>query len=149
MCQNLNIFQVSKTLRFHSTPKLDSRLRFLNKYLRGIKRAIPRKVVKISDCRVPSFFKTLPGCRVSRQFIVKRLFLVAVLKLVIFPVSLTINSETFLQNLSSLKELRNYGDRWEKLLRVRKDQSHRLLLFADWPEKISSGYMCASWNIIT
>ena len=30
--------------------------------LRGIKRAIPRKLVKISDCRVSSFLKTgLPG----------------------------------------------------------------------------------------
>ena len=33
--------------------------------LRGIKRAIPRKLVKISDCRVSSFLKTVPGCRVS------------------------------------------------------------------------------------
>ena len=32
--------------------------------LRGIKRAIPRELVKISDCRVSSFFKTVPGCRV-------------------------------------------------------------------------------------
>ena len=34
---------------------------------RGIKRAIPRKLVKISDCRVSSFLKTVPGCRVSRH----------------------------------------------------------------------------------
>ena len=32
--------------------------------LRGIKRAIPRELVKISDCRVSSFLKTVPGCRV-------------------------------------------------------------------------------------
>ena len=37
--------------------------------LRGIKRAIPRKLVKISDCRVSSFLKTVPGCRVSRHLI--------------------------------------------------------------------------------
>ena len=36
--------------------------------LRGIKRAIPRKVVKISDCRVSSFLKTVPSCLVSRHF---------------------------------------------------------------------------------
>ena len=35
--------------------------------LRGIKRAISRKLVKISDCRVSSFLKTFPGCRVSRH----------------------------------------------------------------------------------
>ena len=35
--------------------------------LRGIKRAISRKLVKISDCRVSSFLKTVPGCRVSRH----------------------------------------------------------------------------------
>ena len=37
--------------------------------LRGIKRAISRKLVKISDCRVSSFLKTVPGCRVSRRLI--------------------------------------------------------------------------------
>ena len=36
--------------------------------LRGIKRAIPRKLVKISDFRVSSFLKTVSGCRVSRHF---------------------------------------------------------------------------------
>ena len=35
--------------------------------LRGIKRAILTKLVKISDCRVSSFLKTVPGCRVSRH----------------------------------------------------------------------------------
>ena len=35
--------------------------------LRGIKRAICRKLVKISDCRLSSFLKALPGCRVSRH----------------------------------------------------------------------------------
>ena len=35
--------------------------------LRGIKRAIWRKLVKISDYRVSSFLKTVPGCRVSRH----------------------------------------------------------------------------------
>ena len=35
--------------------------------LRGIKRAIPRKLVKISHCRVSSFLKTVPSCRVSRH----------------------------------------------------------------------------------
>ena len=35
--------------------------------LRGIKRGIPRKLVKISHCRVSSFLKTVPGCRVSRH----------------------------------------------------------------------------------
>ena len=36
--------------------------------LRGTKRAIPRKLVKISDCRVSRFLKTVPGCRVSVSF---------------------------------------------------------------------------------
>ena len=36
--------------------------------LRGIKPAIPRKLVKISDFRVSSFLKTVPGSRVSRHF---------------------------------------------------------------------------------
>ena len=35
--------------------------------LRGIKRAIWRKLIKIFDCRVSSFLKALPGCRVSRH----------------------------------------------------------------------------------
>ena len=35
--------------------------------LRGIKRAIPRKLVKISDCRVSGVLKTVPGCLVSRH----------------------------------------------------------------------------------
>ena len=35
--------------------------------LKGFKRAIPRKLVKISDCRVSSFLKTVPGCRVFRH----------------------------------------------------------------------------------
>ena len=35
--------------------------------LRGIKWAISRKLVKISVCRVSSFLKTVPGCRVSRH----------------------------------------------------------------------------------
>ena len=33
------------------------------------KRAISRKLVKISDCRVPSFLKTVPVCRVSRHVV--------------------------------------------------------------------------------
>ena len=36
--------------------------------LRGTKRAIPRKLVKSSDCRVSRFLKTVPGCRVSVSF---------------------------------------------------------------------------------
>ena len=35
--------------------------------LRGIKRAVLRKWVKITDCQVSSFLKTVPGCRVSRH----------------------------------------------------------------------------------
>ena len=35
--------------------------------LRGIKRAISRKLVKISDCPVSSCLKTVPGCWVSRH----------------------------------------------------------------------------------
>ena len=35
--------------------------------LGGIKQAIPRKLVKISHCRVSSFLKTVPRCRVSRH----------------------------------------------------------------------------------
>ena len=37
---------------------------------------------------------------------------------------LTFCSETFLEKLSSLNALRNYGDRWWKLPRVRKHESH-------------------------
>ena len=36
--------------------------------LRGIKRAISRKLVKISDCPVSSL-KTVHNCRVSRHFL--------------------------------------------------------------------------------
>ena len=39
--------------------------------LRGIKRAISRKLVKISDYRVSSFLKTVPGCRVSRHVVLQ------------------------------------------------------------------------------
>ena len=54
---------------------------------------------------------TIPSTDPPLKFIVERLLLVAVLKLVIFPVSLNIISETFLETLSPLNELRNYGDR--------------------------------------
>ena len=37
---------------------------------------------------------------------------------------LTFCSETFLEKLSPLNALRNYGDRWGKLRRVRKHESH-------------------------
>ena len=37
---------------------------------------------------------------------------------------LTFCSETFLEKLSQLNALRNYGDRWGKLRRVRKHESH-------------------------
>ena len=37
--------------------------------LRGIKWAILRKLVKISDFQVSSFLKTVPGCWVSRHFL--------------------------------------------------------------------------------
>ena len=40
---------------------------------------------------------------------------------------LTFCSETFLEKLSPLNALRNYGDRWGKLRRVRKHESHRQL----------------------
>ena len=62
-----------------------------------------------------------------------------------------ISSETFLEKLSPLNELRNYGDWWEKLRPVRKHQSHpaaplrwlaRKIFF--WP--IRSGQFKRFWN---
>ena len=71
--------------RKQSMPKLDSRFYFslwrqylqsleipkqiLCYVLRGIKQAISRKLVKISDCQVSSFLKTVPCCRVSRHLV--------------------------------------------------------------------------------
>ena len=54
--------------------------------------------------RVSKF--TIPSTDPPQKFIVERLFLVSVLKLVIFPVSLTL-----VLKLSPLNELRNYGAR--------------------------------------
>ena len=80
MCENLNFLRVENIeislyalearqlllLLLTLQGNIYNRLRFLNKYhvLRGIKRAIPRKLVKISDCRVSSLLKTVPHCRV-------------------------------------------------------------------------------------
>ena len=67
--------QAEQSLLLLTQGNIYNRLRFLNKYLmflyiiRGIKRAIWRKLVKISDCRVTSFLKELPGCRVSRHVV--------------------------------------------------------------------------------
>ena len=47
-----------------------NRLTFLNKYimfLEELNELFREKLVKISDCRVSSFLKTVPGCRVSRH----------------------------------------------------------------------------------
>ena len=63
----------------------------------------------------------LPSDRSAIRLIVERLIVVAVL--VIFLVSLTLVLN-FLEKLSTLNELRNYGDRWGKLRCVRKHQSH-------------------------
>ena len=61
--------QARQSLLLSTQGNIYNRLRFLNKscVLRGIKRAIWRKLVKICDCRVSSFLKTVPGCRVSRH----------------------------------------------------------------------------------
>ena len=45
-------------------------------------------------------------------------------KACIFSGFVNISSETFLEKLSPLNALRNYGDRRRKLRRVRKHQSH-------------------------
>ena len=73
-CVRTLIRLVSNTLRFHSMPKLNRQYlhslqisKQISCVLRGIKRAIPRKLVKISDCRASSFLKTVPACRVSRH----------------------------------------------------------------------------------
>ena len=56
-----------------------------------------------------------------------------------------ISSETFLEKLSPLNELRNYGDRWGKLRRVRKHQSHPAA--PDGQKKIfRSGQFKRFWN---
>ena len=71
MCQNLNIFCPRSTVASTFNPRQYLQSFEISKQiscvLRGIKRAILRKLVKISDCRVSSFLKTVPGCRVSRH----------------------------------------------------------------------------------
>ena len=71
MCQNLNIFCPRLTVGSTFNPRQYLQSFEISKQiscvLRGIKRAISRKLVKISDCRVSSFLKTFPGCRVSRH----------------------------------------------------------------------------------
>ena len=58
--------QARQSLLLLTQGNIYNRLRFLNKYvLTEIKQATSRKLVKISYCRVSSFLKTLPGCRVS------------------------------------------------------------------------------------
>ena len=59
-----------------------------------------------------------------------------------------ISSETFLEKRSPLNELRNYGDRWGKLRRLRKHQSHqaahlRSSSYFLWP--IRSGQFKCFW----
>ena len=71
MCQNLNIFCPRLTVGSTFNPRQYLQSFEISKQiscvLRGIKRAISRKLVKISDWRVSSFLKTVPGCRVSRH----------------------------------------------------------------------------------
>ena len=71
MCQNLNIFCPRLTVGSTFNPRQYLQSFEISKQiscvLRGIKRAISRKLVKISDCRVSSFLKTVPGCRVCRH----------------------------------------------------------------------------------
>lgn len=54
---------------------------------------------------------TIPSTEPPKKFMGDGWFLAAVLKLVTFPASLTFFSEPFLEKLSSLNVLRNYGDR--------------------------------------
>ena len=67
MCQNLNIFCPRSTCTVASTfnPRQYLQSFEISKQiscvLRGIKRAISRKLVQISDCRVSSFLKTVPA----------------------------------------------------------------------------------------
>ena len=62
--------QTQQSLLLFTQGSIYNRLRFAKQIscvLRGIKWAISRKLVQISDCRVSSFLKTVPGCRVSRH----------------------------------------------------------------------------------
>ena len=84
VCQNLNIFYVSINWDFTLCPSstVTSTFNPIRQYLqlleifkqisgvpRGIKQAISRKLVNISDCRVSSFLKTVPGFQLSRHYV--------------------------------------------------------------------------------
>ena len=70
-CQKHSLYaQARQSLLLLTQGNIYNRLRFLNKYLVFLEELnelfrFPRKLVEISDCRVSSFLKTVPGCRVS------------------------------------------------------------------------------------
>ena len=71
-----------------------------------------------------------------------------------FSVFVNISSETVLEKFSPLNELRNYGDRWGKLGRVRKHQSHpaaplQWLARKIFSRPVRSGQFERFWNWYT
>ena len=64
--------QARQSLLLLTQGNIYNRLTFLNKYimfLEELNELFREKLVKISDCRVSSFLKTVPGCRVSRHVV--------------------------------------------------------------------------------
>ena len=64
LCSNSTVASTFNPMQYLKSLEISKQISCV---LRGIKRAIPRKLVKISDCRVSSFLKSVPGCQVSRR----------------------------------------------------------------------------------
>ena len=64
LCPNSTVASTFNPSNIYTSLEISKQISYV---LRGIKRAIPRKLVKISHWRVSSFLKTVPGCRVSRH----------------------------------------------------------------------------------
>ena len=69
LCPSSTVANAFKSRQYLQLLEIPKQISCVHK---GIKRAIPRKLFKISDCRASSFLKTVPGCRVSRHFLMYR-----------------------------------------------------------------------------
>ena len=65
LCPNPTVASTFNPRQYLQSSEIPKQISYVR---RGIKRTIPRKLVKISDFRVSSFLKTVPGSRVSRHF---------------------------------------------------------------------------------
>ena len=64
LCQNSTVASTFNLRQYLQSLEISKQISCV---LRGINLAIPRKLIKISDCRVSSFLKTVPGCWVPRH----------------------------------------------------------------------------------